>query len=73
MNCYLCDTKSQYCYPIHKGTRTDPDINIMACCNCGLIFADTLNLQYDFVDYQINLHRKYILLHNYYNLDLSYL
>jgi len=38
-NCYLC--KSDKSKVRHRGVREDPEINVMECENCGLVFLDT--------------------------------
>lgn len=38
-NCYLCEEKGSD--TIHYGTRDNPDINVLKCRNCGLVFLSS--------------------------------
>ena len=39
VNCYLC--KSNKSKVIHRGVRDNPNINVLKCEDCGLVFLDT--------------------------------
>lgn len=39
MKCLICGKENFVC--IHKGTRDFPDINVMRCCECGMVALDS--------------------------------
>ena len=40
-DCYLCYSKD--IKVIHNGTRDNPNIDVMECCNCKLVFLSSFD------------------------------
>jgi len=62
MICYLCGSEDYVCK--HNGVRDNPEINVMECCSCGLVYLSS-------VDHIDNGHYENSCMHEEHTLDIQ--